>query len=185
MPDFSPESGASADASHNVSIDRVYDELREIARLQMSRQNAAHTLQPTALVNEACLKLLGQGKWKSESHFLAVASVAMRQVLVDHARRRASAKRGAGGRRFSMTMAEHHASYEPEDILELDDLLGELAKLDSQASQIAQLKLFGGMTNEQISEALSISRTSVVGKWSVARAWLLSQHQREGSSGDA
>jgi RNA polymerase sigma factor (TIGR02999 family) len=155
----------------------VYDELREIAARHMRRERPGHTLQATALVHDAFLKLVDQTRvdWQDRSHFFAIASQAMRRILVDHARARAAAKRGAGAVRVSsddtvLAGGEHPLS--PEDLLSLDAALCELAALDKDQARIVELRYFGGLTIEEAAEALGISPATLKREWSLARAWL-------------
>jgi RNA polymerase sigma factor (TIGR02999 family) len=165
----------------------VYDELRAIAARHMRRERPGHTLQPTALVHDAFLKLVDQTRvdWQDRAHFFAVASQAMRRILVDHARARAAGKRGAG--------AEHVPADEtvvlgdqpplgPEDLLALDAALRELAAHDRQQAAVVELRYFGGLTIEETAEALRMSPATVKREWSMARAWL---HRRLTGGRDA
>ena len=152
----------------------VYDELRALAGNYFQHQRPDHTLQPTALVNEAFLKLVDQTRieWRSRAHFLAVAARAMRQILIDHARGRATAKRG--GNLFRVTMDEAATpltDHDPE-LLDLDDALKRLAAMDERQSRIVELRFFGGMTVEEVAHVLKVSRTTVEADWRMARAWI-------------
>ena len=154
-------------------IPLVYEELRAIARRQLHRERPGHTLQSAALVHEAYLRLVGQHPFDSRdrAHFLAVASRLMRQVLVDHARRNAAAKRGAN------QTVELDASFAlPQaprvEMTALDDALVGLAKLDERQAQIVELRFFGGLSVEEIADVLGSSRSTVKRDWNVAKAWL-------------
>lgn len=155
----------------------VYDELRQIAAAFLRREAAGHTLQPTALVHEAYLKLVDQTRasWTDQNHFLAVASEAIRRILVDHARRRGAAKRGGGWERITLSEPDDLGSRQPVDLLALDDALAELARLHPRQAEIVKLKFFGGLTGDQIADVLRIDRATVVRDWTTARAWLLAQ----------
>jgi RNA polymerase sigma factor (TIGR02999 family) len=157
----------------------LYPELRRLARRHMSRQTPGHTLQTTDLLNEAYLRLARvQGaEWRDRLHFLAVASRAMRSILVDHARRKQQAKRG--GAIFRVTLSEGIASPNSSavdasalDVIALDGALGRLEKLDPQTSQIVELRYFGGLTVDETATVVGISPATVKREWSRARAWL-------------
>lgn len=163
----------------------IYDELRAIAARHFRRQRLDHTLQPTALVHEAFLKLVDQtqAKWKDRAHFFAVAATAMRQVLVNHALARAAAKRGGGAARIALTgdmAAAQEADFDP---LVLDEALKKLAELDPRKARVVELRFFSGLSVDEVAEVLNVSRTTVEGDWRTARAWL-SRALREGSPRD-
>jgi len=160
----------------------VYDELRRLARSNLRQQRRNHTLQTTALVHEAYLRLAGETSLQVESraHFLGIAAQLMRWILVDYERNRRAEKRGAGLTRI--TLDQSIASPQRDmDLLVLDEALDRLAKLDSQQSQIIELRYFGGLSIEDTSEFLGISPATVKRSWASARAWLL----REMSQGEA
>jgi RNA polymerase sigma factor (TIGR02999 family) len=152
----------------------VYEELRRRAAARLRRERPGHVLQPTALVHEAYLRLVGQRQtdWQNRAHFFAVASEMMRRILVDHARRRQTAKRSGGWAR--VTIDEASAQYDPPDvnILDLDAALSELASFDPRKSRVAELRFFGGLSPEETAAALDISRATVDREWQAARAWL-------------
>ena len=152
----------------------VYTELHRVAVSYLRREQAGHTLQPTALVHEAYLRLVDESRvdWHSRAHFFGVAARLMRQILVDHARRRHAAKRGGGA--FKVTLEDARANYEPPDLdlLALDHALNELAALDPQQSRVVELRFFGGLTLEETAEALGVSSKTVARDWEFARAWL-------------
>ena len=152
----------------------VYKELRQIAGNYMRRQNPGHTLQTTALVNEAYLRLIDSSRvnWQNRTHFFAVSAQLMRRILVDSARRKNSLKRG--GDRLLVTLDEEaEIPLEKEtDMVALDDALKRLAELSPRQSQIVELRYFGGLTEEQIAETLKISERTVRRDWTLARAWL-------------
>ncbi len=155
----------------------VYDQLRALASRYFRDQAAGHTLQPTALVHEAYLKLVGPTDihWRSRGQFLVLASKAMRSILVDHARGKNRAKRGGGWQRVSIDVAE---AFRPVggvgalDMLALDEALNKLAELDTRQEQLVELRFFGGLKAEQAAEVLGISTTTATDQWRVARAWL-------------
>lgn len=154
----------------------VYDELYKQASQFMQRENKAHTLETSALVNEAYLKLIDQRfvKWKNRSHFFAIASQAMRRVLVDYARTKHRQKRG-GEDAVRCSLDETSISAKTEntvDIIALDGALMKLAKLDPQQARVVELKFFSGLTLEETAEVLEISRATVAREWNMAKAWL-------------
>jgi len=152
----------------------VYEELRQIARRQMRRQRAGHTLQTTALIHEAYLRLVGESDapWQNRAHFFGVAAKAMRHILVDHARSRQAAKRGGAAQRVTLDEAAL-VSAEPAELVALDDALQSLAALDPRKSQVVEFKYFGGLTVKEIAEVLQVSPETVARDWRLARAWLL------------
>jgi RNA polymerase sigma factor (TIGR02999 family) len=152
----------------------IYADLRRLAVSHMQAERADHTLQPTALVHEAYLKLIDQRStdWKDRMHFFAVASRIIRRILVDHARERLAEKRGGGRGRIPVEEAEHLVGAPGVDITALDEALDELAELDARQAQIVEMRFFGGLTIEEIAEVLSIGKRSVDREWQCARAWL-------------
>lgn len=154
----------------------VYDELRGMAARYLARERHGHTLQPTALVHEAYMRLVGsEAPWKGRAAFLAAAAVAMRRVLVESARRRATAKRGERAPRVTLGAEDTALSRRDVHVLELDDLLERLAAHDARKSRVVELRLFAGMTNDEIAAALGVARSTVADDWAVARAWLASE----------
>jgi RNA polymerase sigma factor (TIGR02999 family) len=152
----------------------VLDELRSLARSYMNRQRPGHTLQTSALVNEAYLRLVDSSRvqWKSRAHFFAVSAQLMRRVLVDFARARQNLKRGGGARKVSLDEALVVASGQGEELIALDDALTTLAALNPRQSRIVELRYFGGLSEEETAEALGVSVRTVRRDWSLARAWL-------------
>ncbi len=153
----------------------VYNELRRLATNYLHRERAGHTLQPTALVNEAYLKLVGQrnAKWQNRAQFFAISAQLMRRILVDHARRHTADKRGGSNQqRLSITSAEEFASQPALDLLALNEALEELEKMDPQQSKIVELKFFGGLSIEEAAEVLGVGHATVEREWKSARAWL-------------
>lgn len=155
----------------------VYDELRRLANNYLRREAAGHTLQPTALVNEAYLRLVGQKtNWQNRAHFFAISAKLMRRILVDHARQRQAVKRGGSEQqRISITSAETIMKQPAIDLLALNEALDELARMDPQQGRIVELKFFGGLSIEETAEVLGISHATVERDWKVARAWLRRQ----------
>jgi RNA polymerase sigma factor (TIGR02999 family) len=155
-----------------VLVPLVYEELRRLARLQMRDEAAGHTLQPTALVHEAYTRLVGlKLDWQDRSHFLSMAARTMRRVLVDHARARRAAKRGAGA--VQVTLHEFHAKDEPSiDLLAIDEALDSLDRQDERAARAIELCYFGGLTGREIAEALEISPATAERDLRFARSWL-------------
>jgi len=175
LADWSKEDPAARDAL--VAI--VYKELQRLAHHYMQGERANHTLQTTALVNEAYLRLtdLTRMQWRDRAHFFAMAATLMRRVLVDHARDRARDKRG-GGVVFTALEDEPMAAPSSIDAVELDEALDRLATIDPQHARIVELRYFAGLTIEETSEALRISPATVKREWTFARAWL--HHQLSG-----
>jgi len=163
----------------------VYRDLRRIAARLLRNERSGHTLQPTALVNEAYLKLAGQAKvqWQNRTHFFAVAARAMRQILVDHARGHLRAKRGGGE---SVLPLDERMLFTPErsaDLLALDEALYRLAAIDPRKTKVVELRFFAGLDNEEIAEVLQISPNTVMRDWNMAKAWLRREIQRVGHPG--
>ena len=155
----------------------VYDELRRIARRHLWRQRPNHTLQSAALVNEAYLRLVRQKspQWQNRAHFFGVAAQAMRHILVDYARSRLAAKRGAGAPRFTLDTKVALPEQEKEDgvdLMALDDALNTLAVLDPRQSRIVELRFFGGLSIQDTAVVLKISPATVKREWKMARMWL-------------
>jgi len=152
----------------------VYDELRRLARGYMRWERSDHTLQPTALVNEAYLRLIEGApvSWKDRTHFFAVASQLMRRILVDHARARNAEKRMGVGRKVSLDEALGFPEQKGVDLLALDEALERLEERDPRQARIVEMRFFGGLSEEEIASHLGISARTVRREWSVARAWL-------------
>ena len=155
----------------------VHEELRRLARHYMSRERPGHTLQSTALVNEAYLRLVEQEgmRWENRAHFFGIAARLMRQILVEHARGRQAAKRGGGQYRLSLSRVDRAASGPDVNLLALDEALGRLEALDPQKSRIVELRYFGGLGIEETAEVIGKSPATVKRDWSMARAWLRSE----------
>lgn len=158
----------------------VYDELRRVARRYVQRERPGHSLQATALVHEAYLRLFKDEdlSFQNRAHFLGIAARSMRQILIEHARARDAGKRG--GERRRITLDEQVASAQPIDVdlVALDEALERLAAQDPQHARIVELRFFGGLTNEETAEVLGISPATVKRAWTVARAWLLRELTR-------
>jgi RNA polymerase sigma factor (TIGR02999 family) len=152
----------------------VYDEFRALARHYLAQERANHTLQPTALVHEAYMKLVDQSRvdWQGRSHFFAVAAQAMRRILVDHARSRQREKRGGGRARVVLDEAVALSPQKDEDVIALDEALEQLAKLDPRQAKVVELRFFGGLSVEEVAHTLGVSKRTVEGDWTFARAWL-------------
>jgi RNA polymerase sigma factor (TIGR02999 family) len=153
----------------------VYDELRYLASAYLNRERRDHTLQATALVHEAYLKLVDQHsvRWQNRAHFFAIAAQAMRRILLDSARRHTADKRGNAGQRLSLTDAAGLSiETADENLIALDEALNELATFDAQQSRIIELRYFGGMTIEETAEVLDLSPATIKREWALARAWL-------------
>lgn len=159
------------EAARDRLIPVVYDELRRRAAVQMRRERRDHTLRPTGLVHETYLRLCEQNSaWQNREHFFGLASRLMRRILVDHARARAAAKRGAG-LRVTLVDVPAAAAAEP-DLLDLDAALDQLAALDERQARLVELRYFGGLTQEETARILGVSLATANREWAMARAWL-------------
>lgn len=152
----------------------VYAELHELAASYMRRERAEHTLQPTALVHEAYMRLVDQERvqWQNRAHFFAIAAQMMRRILVDHARRRQAARRGDNPLAVPLNEIEGLGVEVSPDILAVDEALVALTALDTEKGRIVELRFFGGLSNAEIAEVLGVSLATIVRHWRVARAWL-------------
>jgi RNA polymerase sigma-70 factor, ECF subfamily len=152
----------------------VYDELRRIASRYMAKERRGHTLQTTALVNEAYVRLIDQKsvQWQNRAHFFAIASQLMRRIVVDHARNHARAKRGGGVQKVSLDEAAVVSREVASDLIALDEALTRLAAIDPRRSQVVELRFFGGLSVDETAEVLKISTVTVMRDWSMAKAWL-------------
>lgn len=153
----------------------VYDELRALAQAQLRRERAGHTLQPTALVNEAYVRLFdaSANSWESRAHFFGVAARAMRQVLVDYARKRDAAKRGGELERVTLVTDIAEAGDNTTDVIELHMALEKLSAQDEALARLVELRFFGGLTLDEAAEMLGVSRRKAAQDWGVARLWLM------------
>ncbi len=159
----------------NRLLEAVYDELRRAAERCLRGERPDHTLQPTELVHEAYLKLIDQTKtaWQDRAHFIAVAARAMRQILIDHARGRLAQKRGGGAQRVTLDSAiAAPGSSSDQDVLALHDALEKLGDLDPRAAQVAELRIFGGLSAPDTAEVIGASERTVRNDWVFARSWL-------------
>jgi RNA polymerase sigma-70 factor, ECF subfamily len=152
----------------------VYQELRKCARAYLRRERSDHTLQPTALVHEAYLRLVGQDRiaWRDRTQFFGVAAHMMRRILVDHARARDAAKRAGAAVRTQISDNVRVCNAPDVELLLLDQALEELGRLDARQLQIVEMRYFGGLSEDEVAAALSLSRRTVARDWKVARAWL-------------
>jgi len=163
-------------------IPHVEAELHRLAQLYLRRERPGHSLQATALVNEAFLRLI-DGKsvqWQNRAHFFGLTAQLMRHILVDHARRRQNQKRGGDALRVSLAEAENIGPERNASIVELDDALKALAAFDPRKSQIVELKFFGGLNEEEIAEVMKLSLRTVQRDWNLARAWLYNELGKDG-----
>lgn len=162
------------EGARDALIPLVYDELRHIARRHLARERPDHTLQSAALVNEAYLRLARQKppNWQNRAHFFGVAAQAMRHILVDHARNRRAAKRGAGAPQLSLDPRIALKEKPEIDLIALDNALNKLATMDPQHSRLIELRFFGGLSIEEAAVVLGISTRTVERSWTAARAWL-------------
>lgn len=167
-----------AQAGKRESLDEflplVYDELKKIAAYKLALERPNHTLQATALVHEAYLRLIDQHSvnWQNRAHFFAIASEMMRRILVNHAESHNAKKRNEGKTLIALDDAENLAATEEVDLIFLDNALKELAEFDETQSKIVELKFFGGLTNEEAAEVLGCSESTIKREWRMARAWL-------------
>jgi RNA polymerase sigma factor (TIGR02999 family) len=152
----------------------VYDELHRLAARYMRRESPGHTLQTSALVNEAFIRLIDQREvhWKNRAHFFGIAAQLMRRILLDHARGQARAKRGGGVHRVSLDEGAIVSAQRAAELIALDDALNALAAFDSRKSRIVELRFFGGLSNEEVAEVTGISLRTIEREWRKAKAWL-------------
>jgi RNA polymerase sigma-70 factor, ECF subfamily len=157
----------------------VYDELRKLAASYLRRERSDHTLQATALVHEAYMRLVEHehANFQNRQHFFGASAQLMRRILVDHARGRLTAKRGSASTRVELTEAIAMSQDQPAEMLALDESLTRLASLDSQQARVVELRVFAGMSVEETAEVMSISPATVKREWALAKAWLLRQMQ--------
>jgi RNA polymerase sigma factor (TIGR02999 family) len=172
-------SAGDADALNEL-MPRVARELRRLARRYMARERRDHTLQPTALINEAYVRLIDchDVRWQDRAHFFAISARVMRRILVDHARARGYQKRGGGAQRVPLSMAAGVPSDRPAEIVALDDALRAFALIDVRRAQVVELRYFGGLTVEETAEVIGISPETVMRDWKSAKLWLRRQLQR-------
>jgi RNA polymerase sigma factor (TIGR02999 family) len=163
----------------------VYEELRQLAAQKLAHERPGQTLEATALVHEAYLRLVGGDSelhWNSRGHFIAAAAEAMRRILVDNARRKQTVKHGGLRKRLDFSQAEPITQAEPEMVLDLDDALTILACEDPEAAQVAKLRLFAGLSVEEAAQGLGTSRANAYRQWAYARAWLQARLRDESTS---
>ena len=161
-------------AAFDKLLPLVYGEMRRIAHRYMQQERDGHTLQTTALINEAYVRLVGQQKmeWSNRAHFIAVTAQVMRHILIDHARRLHYAKRGGGAQRVTLEEAEAMTQERAAELAALDEALNELARLDPRKSRVVELRYFGGLSIEETADVLEISGMTVRRDWRAAKAWL-------------
>ncbi|MGA8366628.1 MAG: sigma-70 family RNA polymerase sigma factor [Candidatus Acidiferrales bacterium] len=176
--------GRGDEEAREALIPVVYDELRRLARRHLWRERPDHTLQSAALVNEAYLRLVRQDapQWQNRAHFFGVAAQLMRHILVDHARNRLAAKRGAGAPRLALDPELAPARKQEIDLVALDDALAKLASLDPQQGRVIELRFFGGLSIEETAVVLGVSPATVKREWATARAWLHRELKKEKSA---
>jgi len=163
-------------------MEAVYGELHKIAGRLLQRERTGHTLQATALVNEAYLQMVGDARldWKDRSHFFAAAAQSMRHILVDYARRHKAAKRDGALHKVELTDALAISEDRLEEVLAIDEALTRLAEWDARQCRVVEMRFFGGMTEEEIAEVLGVGRRTVSRDWNLARAWLRGELNRPG-----
>ena len=170
-----------AQAGDKAALDRalpiVYEELRRVAARQLKNERGDHTLQPTALVHEAYLRLLEQTEvdWHNRTHFFSIAAEMMRRILVNYAIQRSAKKRGDGATPLSLDDADSFGKEQDLDLIALDQALKNLAEIDKDAARIVELRFFGGLTIEETAEVLGVSDSTVKREWRTAKAWLKTQ----------
>ncbi|MCB9850196.1 MAG: sigma-70 family RNA polymerase sigma factor [Phycisphaerales bacterium] len=169
-------------AAADALLPMVYAELRARAGAYFRGQPANHTLQPTALVHEAYLRLVRapDANWQNRAHFCAVAATAMRQILVNHAQRRAAAQRARNEREAAVTALLTPSNNSAIDLLALEEALNRLGELDARQARLVELRFFGGMTNEEVASILEVSTSTVEKEWRRVRAWLIAELRDEG-----
>jgi RNA polymerase sigma-70 factor (ECF subfamily) len=172
--------GADSPAAAKL-LPLVYDELRNMARRYFRNERRGHTLQPTALVHEAFLRLVDETRvdWNGQAHFRAVCARAMRQVLIDYARSRSRERRGGGQKRVILESMTAPLHLDAVDAVALDEALERLAALDARQARVVELRFFGGMSVDEVAKVLGISKRSAEGDWTHAKAWLKSEMSRE------
>ena len=167
--------GTGDESAFEQLVPLVHQELRRLAHREMGREGAGHTLQTTALVNEAYIRLIDASRvqWQDRTHFFAMSARLMRRILVDHARSRKAQKRGGPLRALSLEEALLISPERGSDLVALDDALKALAAFDARKCQVVELRYFGGLTAEESAEALQVSRETILRDWRLAKAWLL------------
>ncbi len=152
----------------------LYDDLRDLAEVHFRREDPGHSLQPTALVHESYLRLVGQRRqdWKNREHFLALASLTMRRILTDHARSKLQLKRGGNAQRVPLEPHDQIDPSRPEDVLAVHEALERLETLDPRQAKIVELRFFGGLSVPEVAQALGLSQRTIEAEWTMVRAWL-------------
>jgi RNA polymerase sigma-70 factor, ECF subfamily len=178
--------GAGDRAALDQLLPTVYQELRRMAGNYLRRENPGHTLQPTALVHEAWLRLIDQTRvnWRNRAQFFGVAAQLMRRILVDHAKTKHREKRGGDAIKFSLDDVINLSQERATDLLALDDALDGLARIDGRKSRVVELRYFGGFSVEETAQILDVSPETVMRDWKMAKAWLYQQIRRETSDDD-
>ena len=168
------QAGAGDRLAYDQLIPLIYEELRAIAAVHLQGERPNHTLQATALVHEAYIRIAGlkEMSWRDRKHFFGVASGAIRRILVDHARKVKARKRGDGAKKVSLDSVQLMPERKDVNLLALDDALNELVKLDERQCKIVELRFFGGMTVPEVAKVLGISTRTIEGDWKMAKSWL-------------
>jgi RNA polymerase sigma factor (TIGR02999 family) len=163
----------------------IYAELRRLAQRQMQRERLGHTLQPTALVHEAYLRLIDQRQvhWQNRAQFFAVAAQVMRRIVVDYARRRRRAKRGGGATHLSLDEAAVITPVLAPRVLELDEALGRLTAIDERKGRVVEMRYFAGLSVEEVAAVVGVSENTVISDWALAKAWLRRELETTGNAG--
>jgi len=174
VTDWLLELGRGDKAGLDQMLPVLYDELHRLAEAYLRREDPGHTLQPTALVHEAYLRLIDQrrGDWRNRAQFLGVAAGIMRRILVDHARGRAARKRGGGAEAVSLSLVEAPSGRPEVELIALEQALEQLTARDPRKAQVVELKFFGGLSAREIAEVMGISDATVEREWTFAKAWL-------------
>jgi RNA polymerase sigma-70 factor, ECF subfamily len=174
--------GSGNSEKTNQLVQLLYGELRRLAASYLRRESSGHTLQPTALVNEAYLRLVQQddGQWKDRNHFFSIAAQMMRRVLVDHARRSQAVKRGGPLPKLSLDQAIVYSRENAGELLLLDELMERLSEADPQQARVVELRVFGGLTVEEAAQVLGVSAPTIKRDWAMAKAWLAREMDRRG-----
>ena len=179
------EASTGSEKAASELLPVVYRELHALASRRMASERLEHTLQATALVHEAYIKLVDDKAttWEDRAHFIGIASRAMRQILVDHARRRNAAKRGGDRKRLSLHSSAAMMEKDPIDVVALDDALTRLSQLDDRQSRLVELRFFGGLTAQEATKVLGVSLSTVESDWRMAKSWLYRElHGHEGGT---
>lgn len=169
-----PDDSASEEAAAKQLLPQIYDQLRELAGSFLNREQQGHTLQPTALVHEAYMRVAEQTgvRWQNPTHFYAVSAQAMRRVLVDHARRKKAGKRGAGAEKVTLDESVTPVQGRELDVLALDDAMAQLAELSERQAKVVEMRFFAGLSIEEVAAVMNVSISTIASDWRMARAWL-------------